>query len=77
MSFCLHRQSAKIVPNKIAQKLFTKFFLEIFGFETFVKIYLILPEIVKGGGGYWVPETLVEQSKTQNEHGSGTQIVMP
>jgi hypothetical protein len=24
--------------------------------------------------GYWVPETLVEHSKTRNEHGSGTQI---
>jgi hypothetical protein len=31
--------------------------------------------ILKGEGGYWVPETLVEQSKTRNEHGSGTQIV--
>jgi hypothetical protein len=30
--------------------------------------------ILKSEGGYWVPETLVEQSKTRNEHGSGTQI---
>jgi hypothetical protein len=30
--------------------------------------------ILKSEGGYWVPETLVEQSKTWNEHGSGTQI---
>jgi hypothetical protein len=30
--------------------------------------------ILKSEGGYWFPETLVEQSKTQNEHGSGTQI---
>jgi hypothetical protein len=29
--------------------------------------------ILKSEGGYWVPET-VEQSKTRNEHGSGTQI---
>jgi hypothetical protein len=50
--------------------------------------YLILPEILsvinlresvfsrmlKSEGDYWVPETLVEQSKTWNEHGSGTQI---
>jgi hypothetical protein len=32
----------KIVPNKIAHR----FFLEIFGYKTFVKIYLILPEIL-------------------------------
>jgi hypothetical protein len=31
--------------------------------------------ILKSEGGYWVPETLVEQSKTRNEHGSRTQIV--
>jgi hypothetical protein len=30
--------------------------------------------ILKSEGGYWVPEILVEQSKTRNEHGSGTQI---
>jgi hypothetical protein len=30
--------------------------------------------ILKSEGGYWVPETLVEQSKMQNEHGSGTHI---
>jgi hypothetical protein len=67
-----------------------RFFLKIFGYKTFVKIYLILPEILsvinsresgfsrilKSEGGFWVPETLVEQSKTQNEHGSGTQIVV-
>jgi hypothetical protein len=59
-----------------------RFFLEIFGYKTFVKIYLILPEILsvinsrilKSEGGYWVPTTLVEQSKTRNEHGPGTQI---
>jgi hypothetical protein len=63
-------------------------FFEMFGYKTFVKIYLILPEILgvinwresgfsrilKSKGGYWVPETLVEQSKTRNEHGSGTHI---
>jgi hypothetical protein len=30
--------------------------------------------MLKSEGGYWVPETLVEQSKTRNGHGSGTQI---
>jgi hypothetical protein len=30
--------------------------------------------ILKSEGGYWVPETLVEKSKTRNRHGSGTQI---
>jgi hypothetical protein len=30
--------------------------------------------ILKSEGGYWVPETLVEQSKTRNGHGSVTQI---
>jgi hypothetical protein len=80
--------SAKIVPNKIAKKQYLlRFFLEIFGYKTFCKIYFILSEILcvinsresgfsrilKSEGGYWVPET-VEQSKTQNEHGSGTQI---
>jgi hypothetical protein len=68
--------------------VFTQIFFVIFGYKTFVKIYLILPEILsvinsqesvfsrilKSDGGYWVPETLVEQSKTRNEHGSGTQI---
>jgi hypothetical protein len=68
-----------------------RLFLEILGYKTFVKIYLILPEILsvinsrecgftrilKSEGGYWVPETLVEQSKTRNEHGSGTQIESP
>jgi hypothetical protein len=53
------------------------------GYKTIVKTYLILPEIslsvtnsqesgfsriLKSEGGYWVPETLVEQSKMQNEH---------
>jgi hypothetical protein len=65
-----------------------RFFLERFGYKTFVKIYLILPEILsvinsresgfsrilKSEGSYWVPETLVEQSKTRNGHGSGTKI---
>jgi hypothetical protein len=31
----------------------------------------------KSEGGYWAPETLVEQSKTRNEHGYGTQITPP
>jgi hypothetical protein len=30
--------------------------------------------ILKSEGGDWVPETLVEQSKTRKGHGSGTQI---
>jgi hypothetical protein len=30
--------------------------------------------ILKSEVGYWVPETLVEQSKMRNGHGSGTQI---
>jgi hypothetical protein len=79
----------KIVPNKRAKKHdLLRFFFEIFVYKTFVKIYLILPEILsvinsresgfsrilKSEGGYWVPETLVEQSNTRNEHGSGTQI---
>jgi hypothetical protein len=66
-----------------------RFFLELFGYKTFVKIYLIRTEILSvinsqesvfsrilksEGGYYWVPETLVEQSKTRNEHGSGTHI---
>jgi hypothetical protein len=93
--------SAKIVPNKIAEKQYLlRSFLEILGYKTFVNVYFILPEILsvinsresgfsrilKSEGGYWVPETLVEQSKTvpetlveqsktRNEHGSGTQIV--
>jgi hypothetical protein len=29
---------------------------------------------LKSEGGYWVPETLLQQSKTRNGHGSGTQI---
>jgi hypothetical protein len=77
------------VPGKIAKKQYLlRYFLEIFGYKTFVKIFLILPEILsvinsresgfsrilKSEVGYWVPETLVEQSKTRNEHGSGTQI---
>jgi hypothetical protein len=52
--------------------VFTQDFSEIFGYhKTFVKIYLILPEILsvinsresgfsrilKSEGGYWVPET--------------------
>jgi hypothetical protein len=38
--------SSKIVPNKIAKKQYIlRFFIEIFGYKTFVKIYLILPEI--------------------------------
>jgi hypothetical protein len=37
----------KIVPNKIAKKQYLlRFFLEILGYKTFVKIYLILPEIL-------------------------------
>jgi hypothetical protein len=36
----------KIVPNKIAKKQYLlRFDLEIFGYKTFVKIYLIVPEI--------------------------------
>jgi hypothetical protein len=34
----------------------------------------VFSRILKSEGGYWVPETLVEQSKTWNEHGSGTLI---
>jgi hypothetical protein len=59
----------------------------MFGYKTFVKIYLILPEILsvinsresgfsrilKSEGAIGC-QTLVEQSKTRNEHGSGTQI---
>jgi hypothetical protein len=75
--------------REIAKKQYLlRFFLEILGYKTFVKIYLIRTEILsvinsresgfsrilKSEGGYWVPETLVEQSKTGNEHGSGTQI---
>jgi hypothetical protein len=61
--------------------VFTQIFLNLrlFGFKTFVKIYLIRTEILsvinsqesgfsrilKSEGGYWVPETLVEQSKTR------------
>jgi hypothetical protein len=56
--------SAKIVPNKIAKKQYLlRFFLELFGYKTFDKIYLIRTEILS-----------VEQSKTRNGHGSGTQI---
>jgi hypothetical protein len=66
----------------------TVFILELFGYKTFVKIYLIRTEILsvinsrksvflrilKSEGGYWVPEILVEQSKTRNEHGSGPRL---
>jgi hypothetical protein len=39
--------SAKIVPNKIAKKQYLlRFFFKIFGYKTFVKIYLIFPEIL-------------------------------
>jgi hypothetical protein len=39
--------SVKIVPNKTAKKQYLlRFFIEIFGYKTFVKIYLILPEIL-------------------------------
>jgi hypothetical protein len=62
----------------------TVFFLSLFGYRT----YLIRTEnlsvinsresgfsrILKNEGGYWVPETFVEESKTRNGHGSGTQI---
>jgi hypothetical protein len=41
----------------------------------FTQIFLItFWFVLKSEGGYWVPETLVEQSKTRNGHGSGTQI---
>jgi hypothetical protein len=39
--------SIREVPNKIAKKQYLlRFFLEIFGYKAFVKIYLILPEIL-------------------------------
>jgi hypothetical protein len=83
-----HCRNCENSSQQNSQKtVFTQFLLEIFGYKRFVKIYLILPEILsvinsqesgfsrilKSEGGYWVPETLVDQSKTRNEHGSGTQ----
>jgi hypothetical protein len=70
-SFASHALIGKITKKQYL----LRFFLEMFGYKTFVKIYLIHPEILsvinsresgfsrilKSEGGYWVPETSVEQ----------------